>query len=156
MRCVHIYTTPMGCCSIQGCSTTMLGTFWQPCPPWRRRQQQPERLLLLGLTWNAITFDTPPAFVKDLGLLSKSEIQIAKRRGGGGGSYHLFWQRAIHHCAKQCLGKKRNGKGQGEVLKNSVTIWLNLFLCQRQFILQNPPPLLPKFSTSCLHPPINV
>ena len=128
MRCVHIYTTPMGCCSIQGCSTTMLGTFWQPCPPWRRRQQQPERLLLLGLTWNAITFDTPPAFVKDLGLLSKSEIQIAKRRGGGGGSYHLFWQRAIHHCAKQCLGKKgrkrsgRSSKNFGYYLAEFVSL----------------------------------
>ena len=45
----------------------MLGTFWQPCPPGGgggREREKERRLLLLGLTWNAITFDTPPAFEK--------------------------------------------------------------------------------------------
>ena len=68
MRCVFIYVLPHRLARLLQAAVYnddarhILATM----PPWRRRgeRERERRLLLLGLTWNAITFDTPPAFEK--------------------------------------------------------------------------------------------
>jgi len=66
MRCVFIYVLPHRLARLlQAAVYNDDATFWQPCPRGGGGERERERrLLLLGLTWNAITFDTPPAFEK--------------------------------------------------------------------------------------------
>ena len=70
MRCVFIYVLPHRLARLLQAAAALYNDdarhILATMPPWRRRgeRERERRLLLLGLTWNAITFDTPPAFEK--------------------------------------------------------------------------------------------